>query len=179
MWFKPCIGNDIYILLFLQYYNYGDAKTETTCSTMLLHSQEDSLPIVIHMHLSILQSSSKLLCDLQFVHNYHYGYIHSSELMHYLQEYIDSNDKRFSHCSCSLYPIFTYDYNVRLPPSSESRLQLLYKRNVRTSTDPYKKAVYCLLARCDINDNHSHVLIKTEDYMWLKVRTIGTIPYGF
>ncbi len=111
--------------------------------------------------------------DLQFVHSYHYGYIHSSELMHYLQEYIDSNDKRFSHCSCSLYPIFTYLYHFRLPPSSESRLQLLYKRNVRTSTDPYKKAVYCLLARCDINDNHSHVLIKTEDYMWLKVRRVS------
>lgn len=57
----------------------------------------------------------------------------------------------------------------RLSPSSEAKLQLLYKRNVRTSNDPYKRAVYCMLARCDINENHSNVLIKTEDYMWLKV----------
>ena len=69
--------------------------------------------------------------------------------------------------------MYTISFCLRLPPSSESRLQLLYKRNVRTSTDPYKRAVYCLLARCDINDNQSHVLIKTEDYMWLKV---GTLP---
>lgn len=73
-----------------------------------------------------------------------------SDIAHYLQEYIDSSDRR-------------------LPPSSESKLQLQYRRSVRNSLDPFKRAVYCLLACCDISDNHSQVLIKTEDYMWLKL----------
>lgn len=57
----------------------------------------------------------------------------------------------------------------RLSPSSEARLQLGYKRSVRSSSDPFKRAVYCLLARCDVSDNHPEVCLKTDDYMWLKV----------
>ena len=57
----------------------------------------------------------------------------------------------------------------RLSPSSEARLQLGYKRSVRSSSDPFKRAVYCLLARCDVSDNHPQVCLKTDDYMWLKV----------
>ena len=60
-------------------------------------------------------------------------------------------------------------YSGRLPPSSESKLQLLYKRSVRSCSDPFKRAVYCLLARCEVADNHPEVCVKTEDYMWLKV----------
>lgn len=67
-----------------------------------------------------------------------------------LQEYIQSEDQRLS-------------------PSSEARLQLNYKRTVRSSTDPFKRAVYCLLARCDVADNHPDVCSKTDDYMWLKL----------
>ncbi len=40
---------------------------------------------------------------------------------------------------------------------------------MRTSTDPYKRAVHCLLARCDVSDNHPEVATKTDDYMWFKV----------
>ena len=58
----------------------------------------------------------------------------------------------------------------RLSPTSEERLKLQYKGSVRSSHDPYKRAVYCLLARCEVNDNHSEVCVKTDDYMWLKVR---------
>ena len=36
--------------------------------------------------------------------------------------------------------------------------------------DPFKRAVYCLLARCDVSDNHADVCVKTDDYMWLKVQ---------
>ena len=57
----------------------------------------------------------------------------------------------------------------RLSPDAEARVQLEYRRNVRSSTDPFKRAVYCLLGRCDNNENHSQVIAKTEDYMWLKV----------
>ena len=57
----------------------------------------------------------------------------------------------------------------RLPPTSETKLQLIYKRSVRNSTDPFKKAVHCLLARCEVHEDHREVCSKTEDYMWLKV----------
>ena len=80
-----------------------------------------------------------------------------------------------SHSSLSLsvclspIPLSLLYLRARLSPSSEARLQLTYKRSIRSSTDPYKRAVYCLLARCDISDNHPDVCVKTEDYMWLKV----------
>ena len=68
----------------------------------------------------------------------------------FFQEYCGSEDKRLS-------------------PSSEAKLQMVYRRSVRASTDPYKKAVYCLLARCDFTDNHPDVVQKTDDYIWMKV----------
>ncbi len=58
---------------------------------------------------------------------------------------------------------------TRLSPSSEAKLQVHYRRSVHTTTDPYKRAVHCLLARCCIGDNHPEVATKTDDYMWLKV----------
>ena len=74
-----------------------------------------------------------------------------SEFAGYLQEYVQNEDHRLS-------------------PTSEERLKLQYKGSVRSSNDPYKRAIYCLLARCEVNDNHSEVCVKTDDYMWLKVR---------
>ena len=61
--------------------------------------------------------------------------------------------------------------NLRLDPSTQSRLQMTYRKFVRSSSDPYKKAVYCLLACCDFNDNHPEVIQKTDDYIWYKVST--------
>jgi nuclear pore complex protein Nup93 len=40
---------------------------------------------------------------------------------------------------------------------------------LRNCADPYKRAVYCLIGKCDIADNHGEVADKTEDYLWLKV----------
>ena len=80
---------------------------------------------------------------------YHY-FSKLSELAGYLQEYMQHEDRRLS-------------------PTSEERLKLSYKGSVRSSHDPYMRAVYCILARCDVNDNHSEVCVKTDDYMWLKV----------
>ena len=75
-----------------------------------------------------------------------------SEFAGYLQEYIQSED-------------------CRLSPSSEERLKLTYKGSVRSNHNPYMRAVYCLLARCDVSDNHPEVCVKTDDYMWLKVNS--------
>uniref|UniRef100_A0A1X7VWE9 Nuclear pore protein n=1 Tax=Amphimedon queenslandica TaxID=400682 RepID=A0A1X7VWE9_AMPQE len=61
----------------------------------------------------------------------------------------------------------TPDY--RLSPTSENTLKQLYNKTVRNSTDPYKKAVFCVLGRCELNNTHYQVLVKTEDYMWLKL----------
>ncbi len=38
------------------------------------------------------------------------------------------------------------------------------------SSDPFKRAVYCVLAGCDVRHlDHTEVCCKTDDYMWLKV----------
>ncbi|CAI8034729.1 Nuclear pore complex protein Nup93 [Geodia barretti] len=76
------------------------------------------------------------------------------EFCGYLREYVQSQDLRLSH-------------------SSETRLRLLYKRTVRTSTDPYKRAVYCLVGRCEVADSHPDVCSKTEDYMWFKLSQVS------
>lgn len=57
----------------------------------------------------------------------------------------------------------------RLSPATENKLRLHYRRALRNNTDPYKRAVYCIIGRCDVTDNQSEVADKTEDYLWLKV----------
>lgn len=56
----------------------------------------------------------------------------------------------------------------RLSPATENKLRLHYRRALRNNTDPYKRAVYCIIGRCDVTDNQSEVADKTEDYLWLK-----------
>ncbi|KAM8947376.1 nuclear pore complex protein Nup93 [Pelodytes ibericus] len=75
------------------------------------------------------------------------------EFKNWFQEYIHSEDRRLS-------------------PDCENKLRLHYRRAVRSSTDPYKRAVYCIIGRCDIADNHSEVADKTEDYLWLKLSQV-------
>ncbi|KAM9753111.1 nuclear pore complex protein Nup93 isoform 2-T2 [Menidia menidia] len=71
----------------------------------------------------------------------------------WFQEYMNSPDRRLS-------------------PTSENKLRLHYRRVLRNSADPYKRAVYCLIGKCDINDNHGEVADKTEDYLWLKLNQV-------
>uniref|UniRef100_F6UXH9 Nuclear pore protein n=1 Tax=Ciona intestinalis TaxID=7719 RepID=F6UXH9_CIOIN len=60
----------------------------------------------------------------------------------------------------------------KLSSSSENKMKIQYKRSVRTSPDPYKTAVYCIVGRCDINDVHGEVAQKAEDYLWLKLSQV-------
>lgn len=60
--------------------------------------------------------------------------------------------------------------STSLSPATENKLRLHYRRVLRNSADPYKRAVYCLIGKCDIADNHGEVANTTEDYLWLKVR---------
>ncbi|KAJ7312147.1 hypothetical protein JRQ81_006491 [Phrynocephalus forsythii] len=75
------------------------------------------------------------------------------EFKSWFQEYMHSKDKRLS-------------------PATENKVRLHYRRALRNNTDPYKRAVYCIIGRCDIADNHSEVADKTEDYLWLKLNQV-------
>uniref|UniRef100_A0A8C9G0V8 Nuclear pore complex protein Nup93 n=1 Tax=Pavo cristatus TaxID=9049 RepID=A0A8C9G0V8_PAVCR len=59
-----------------------------------------------------------------------------------------------------------------LSTATENKLRLHYRRALRNNTDPYKRAVYCIIGRCDITDNQSEVADKTEDYLWLKLNQV-------
>lgn len=61
----------------------------------------------------------------------------------------------------------------RLHPNSEAKIRLQYKRVVRSSPDPFKRVVYCIIGQCDPNEAHSEVAKKTEDYIWLKLNQIN------
>ncbi|KAK6477065.1 nuclear pore complex protein Nup93 isoform X1 [Huso huso] len=75
------------------------------------------------------------------------------EFKNWFQEYMNSSDRR-------------------LAPTAENKLRLHYRRALRNNTDPYKRAVYCLIGKCDITDNHGEVADKTEDYLWLKLNQV-------
>lgn len=57
----------------------------------------------------------------------------------------------------------------RLSPQTEGAVRLQYKRSVRQSTDPYKRAVYCVVAACDPSEEHPEVATSLDDYLWLKL----------
>jgi hypothetical protein len=40
---------------------------------------------------------------------------------------------------------------------------------VRQSSDPYKRAVYCVLAACDPQEEHAEIATSLDDYLWLKL----------
>jgi nuclear pore complex protein Nup93 len=71
------------------------------------------------------------------------------------------------------FPTFLREYMTsderRLSDNSETKLRLQYRRSVRNSTDPYKRAVYCLVGRCDPKGDHSEIADKIDDYIWLKL----------
>lgn len=56
-----------------------------------------------------------------------------------------------------------------LGASSENRVRQLYARFVRASEDPFKRAVFCILGRCDVAQDHPAVSATCEDYLWLKL----------
>ena len=59
----------------------------------------------------------------------------------------------------------------RLTPNQLNQLKIQYRRSVRTSTDPYKRAVYSIIGKCD-TDMHQDVIEKTDDYLWLKLSQV-------
>lgn len=51
-------------------------------------------------------------------------------------------------------------------------IKIQYRRSVRNTTDPFKRAVYCILGCCDVADEHSEVAQTADDYLWLKLTLI-------
>ncbi|XP_040572118.1 nuclear pore complex protein Nup93 [Lepeophtheirus salmonis] len=60
----------------------------------------------------------------------------------------------------------------RLSPQSENIVRLSYRRSLRQSTDPYKRAVYCMLGACDHSDEHAEIATSLDDYLWIKLSMI-------
>uniref|UniRef100_A0A0A9ZIC7 Nuclear pore protein n=1 Tax=Lygus hesperus TaxID=30085 RepID=A0A0A9ZIC7_LYGHE len=52
---------------------------------------------------------------------------------------------------------------------AEMQLRSVYRRTIRSSPDPYKRAVYCLLGACDVHDDHRSICKTADDYLWLKL----------
>ncbi|XP_062817670.1 nuclear pore complex protein Nup93 isoform X2 [Anolis carolinensis] len=67
---------------------------------------------------------------------------------------------------------YLHNKDRRLSPATENKVRLHYRRALRNNTDPYKRAVYCILGRCDVADSHSEVADKIEDYLWLKLNQV-------
>lgn len=60
----------------------------------------------------------------------------------------------------------------RLTDKTEREVRLQYHRIVKTSTDPYKKAVYCIIGRCDAREDHGEIVLSTDDYLWMKLMQV-------
>ena len=63
----------------------------------------------------------------------------------------------------------------RLSPHTENVVRIAYRRTVRACTDPYKRAVYCILGACDPSDEHSEVATSLDDYLWIKLAQIREV----
>ena len=66
----------------------------------------------------------------------------------------------------------------RISPHSENLVRLSYRRAVRSSTDPFKRAVHCVLGACDPSDEHGEVATSIDDYLWIKLCQIRDEPGG-
>lgn len=60
----------------------------------------------------------------------------------------------------------------RLNSNSENKIRMMYRRSVRTTSDPYKRAVFCVIGCCDVTDDHSEIADKVDDYLWLKLNQL-------
>lgn len=54
----------------------------------------------------------------------------------------------------------------------EIQIKMLYKRQIRNSTDPYKRAVYCIIGCCDVQEQHPDVAKTSDDFLWIQLSLI-------
>lgn len=80
---------------------------------------------------------------------------------------LKSRDQFISEEFTEILRIYNESENKRLPLKIENQLRLNYKRSVSKSNDIYKKAVYNVLASCDLTFVEASERI--EDYLWLRL----------
>lgn len=78
-----------------------------------------------------------------------------------------SSDTFISEEFVEILRIYNENEDKRLPSKIENQLRLNYKRSVSKSNDVYKKAVYNVLASCDLTFVDASDRI--EDYLWLRL----------
>ena len=61
---------------------------------------------------------------------------------------------------------------TKLNTKLESQLKMQYKRQIRNGTDPYKRAVYCIVGCCDIQESHQEVAKTSDDFLWIQLSLI-------
>lgn len=54
----------------------------------------------------------------------------------------------------------------------EQMIRMQYKRQIRTDPDPFKLAVYCIIGRCDILEQHPEVAKTSDDFLWIQLSMI-------
>ncbi|KAK6632192.1 hypothetical protein RUM44_007223 [Polyplax serrata] len=61
----------------------------------------------------------------------------------------------------------------KLSSKMEQMVKAQYRRYIRNTSDPFKKAVYCVVGSCDVNDEHKEVAQTADDYLWFKLCQIN------
>lgn len=54
----------------------------------------------------------------------------------------------------------------------EMQVKLQYKKHIRNATDQYKRAAYCIVGRCDVNEQHAEVAKTSDDFLWIQLSMI-------
>lgn len=70
---------------------------------------------------------------------------------------------------CSVLEELVNSKDKKLSSRLETLVKFQYRRHIRNTIDPFKKAVYCVIGSCDVNDEHSEVAKTADDYLWLKL----------
>ena len=60
----------------------------------------------------------------------------------------------------------------RLSEHTESVVRISYRRSIRSTSDPFKRAVFCVVGACDPTDEHSEVATSLDDYLWIKLSQV-------
>lgn len=78
-----------------------------------------------------------------------------------------SRDPFISEEFVEILRVYNENEDKRLPLKMENQLRLNYKRSISKSNDMYKKAVYNVLASCDLT--FVEAADRIEDYLWLRL----------
>lgn len=60
----------------------------------------------------------------------------------------------------------------KINPKLELQIRMQYKRQIRNAIDPYKRAVYCIIGCCDIQEQHPEVAKSSDDFLWIQLALI-------